>query len=66
MRTKLVEIKKNGGQTTVKLHPTLMKGGVTQINKLAYEARLLLTDYYTKCERTYKLGEGVAKLSGKA
>jgi len=66
MRTKLVEIKKNGGQTTVKLHPSLTKGGVTQINKLAYEARLLLADYYTKCERTYKLGEGVAKLAGKA
>ena len=66
MRTKLVEIKKNGGQTTVKLHSSLTKGGVTQINKLAYEARILLTDYYTKCERTYKLGEGVAKLAGKA
>jgi len=69
MKTRLVEIKtiNVGGvnQASVKIHSNLTKGGVTELNKLAYEARSILVDYYSKCEKTYQLGVGIALQSGK-
>ena len=69
MKTRLVEIKtiNVGGvnQASVKIHSNLTKGGVAELNKLAYEARSILVDYYSKCEKTYQLGVGIALQSGK-
>jgi hypothetical protein len=65
MKNRLVEIKTAGGQSTIKIHSSLMKGGVTEINKLAFEVRNILTDYYTKCEKLYQVGAAVAKRAGK-
>jgi hypothetical protein len=68
MKTRLVEIKtiNVGGvnQASVKIHSNLTKGGVAELNKLAYEARSILVDY-SKCEKTYQLGVGIALQSGK-
>jgi hypothetical protein len=65
MKNRLVEIKSSGSQSTIKLHSNLMKGGVTEINKMAFEVRNILTDYYTKCEKIYQVGAAVAKRAGK-
>jgi hypothetical protein len=60
MENELIEIKNEtvGGmkQVRIKIHPNLTKGGVLQINKLAYKARQLLVHYYTKCEQVYQVG----------
>ena len=60
MENELIEIKNEtvGGmkQVRIKIHPNLTKGGVLQINKLAYKARQLLVHYYTKCEQVYQIG----------
>lgn len=65
MKNRLVEIKTAGGQSTIKIHSSLTKGGVTEINKLAFEVRNILTDYYTKCEKIYQVGAAVAKRAGR-
>jgi hypothetical protein len=65
MKNKLVEIKNNGSQSTIKIHSNLTKGGVTEINKLSFEVRNILTDYYTKCEKLYQIGAAVARRSGR-
>lgn len=65
MKNRLVEIKTEGGQSTIKIHSSLTKGGVTEINKLAFEVRNILTDYYTKCEKLYQVGAAVAKVAGR-
>jgi hypothetical protein len=60
MENELIEIKNEsiGGmkQVRIKIHPNLTKGGVLEINKLAYKARQLLVHYYTKCEQVYQIG----------
>jgi hypothetical protein len=65
MKNRLVEIRTVGGQSTIKIHSNLTKGGVTEINKLAFEVRNILTDYYTKCEKLYQVGAAVAKRAGR-
>jgi hypothetical protein len=66
IKNRLVEIKTVGGmQSTIKIHSNLTKGGVTEINKLAFEVRNILTDYYTKCEKIYQIGAAVAKRAGR-
>jgi hypothetical protein len=61
MKNKLVEIKTGGAVSTIKIHSNLTRGGVREINKLAFEARNMLTDYYSKCEKIYQVGAAVAK-----
>ena len=65
MKNRLVEVKSSGGQSTIKLNSNLTKGGVTEINKMAFEVRTILTDYYTKCEKIYQIGAAVAKRAGR-
>jgi hypothetical protein len=38
------------------LEPGLLKGGIPAVNAMAENARTLLTDYYKKCEGTFRLG----------
>ena len=69
LKTKLVEI--GGGsvggvkQSSVRIHPNLTKGGVVYLNRIAYEARQLLVNYYTSCEKVYQLGATVASRAGR-
>lgn len=35
-------------------HPTVQKGGLDEVNRIAAEARDLLIDYYKDCERGYR------------
>ena len=65
MKNRLVEVKSSGSQSTIKLKSNLTKGGVTEINKMAFEVRTILTDYYTKCEKIYQIGAAVAKRAGR-
>jgi hypothetical protein len=52
--TRLFNLDKKG--VIIGIHPTILKGGIPMINKLAEEARNLLTDYYKYCESTYRIG----------
>ena len=69
LRTKLVEI--SGGsvggvkQSSVRINPNLTKGGVVYLNRVAYEARQLLVNYYSSCEKVYQLGATAASRAGK-
>ena len=53
---KLVYIYKEGGGTRVSLHPNILKGGISEVNKLSAEARGILIDYYKGCEDLYQMG----------
>jgi hypothetical protein len=52
--TKLFLVDKSG--TVLGIHPTILKGGMPAVNKLAEEARIMLTEYYKYCEGTYRIG----------
>ena len=53
---KLVYIYKEGGGTRVSLHPSILKGGISEVNKLSSEAREILIEYYKGCEDLYQMG----------
>jgi hypothetical protein len=66
LRTKLVLINKTlSGQSTIQIHPDLLKGGIAQLNIISAQARNLLVNYYMQCEKTYQLGASLAVRSGK-
>lgn len=52
--TRLFELDKQG--KILGIHRNVLKGGIPYINKLAEDARNLLTEYYKFCEGTYRLG----------
>lgn len=52
--TRMFELDKNG--KILGIHRNVLKGGIPYINKLAEDARNLLTEYYKFCEGTYRLG----------
>jgi hypothetical protein len=51
---KMFEIEKTG--RVLSIHSNILKGGLPAVNKLADEARIMLTEYYKFCEGTYRLG----------
>lgn len=52
--TRMFELDKSG--KILGIHKNILKGGIPYINKLAEDARNLLTEYYKFCEGTYRLG----------
>lgn len=46
------------GQPTqyVEIHPTILKGGIDELAKVSTEARNLLIQYYSNCEKMYQDG----------
>jgi hypothetical protein len=51
---KLFLVEKSG--RVAGIHPSILKGGLPAVNKLAEEARVMLTEYYKFCEGSYRLG----------
>jgi hypothetical protein len=44
------------GIPRVDIHPRLLQGGMAELEKVAIEARAILTDYYKDCESIYRKG----------
>jgi hypothetical protein len=42
------------GQVGIGFNPLIIKGGIPAIEKISEEARILLVQYYSNCERIYK------------
>jgi hypothetical protein len=40
----------------VEIHPTILKGGIDELAKVSAEARNLLIQYYSACEKMYQDG----------
>ena len=56
---KIAQIKNPAtGQPTqyVEIHPTILKGGIDELAKVSAEARNLLIQYYSQCEKMYQDG----------
>lgn len=53
---RLVRIYREGGGQKISLHPSLLQGGILEVNKLSGEARSILVDYYQGCEDLYQQG----------
>ncbi len=52
--TRMFDVDKSG--KILAINKNVLKGGIPYINKLAEDARNLLTEYYKFCEGTYRLG----------
>ena len=49
------------GSFYVSIHPTLIKGGIPELDRITVEARKVLSQYYVDCETKYK--EGVVAIA---
>ena len=49
------------GSFYVSIHPTLIKGGIPEVDRITVEARKVLSQYYVDCETKYK--EGVVAIA---
>lgn len=58
-RTRLFVFTKSQGSTTIDIHPKLLQGGIDELAKVSKEARTLLLQYYSDCEKMYQQGAQV-------
>jgi len=55
-KSKLFLIKKTSKGTTIDIHPSLLTGDFNELEKVSKDARKLLVDYYSGCEKKYQDG----------
>lgn len=54
--TQLFEIRQDKGQYSIRIHPNIIKKGMTEIDRISRVTRALLVDYYERCETMYVSG----------
>jgi len=55
-KSKLFSIKKSNKGTTIDIHPSLLTGDFNELEKVSKDARKLLVEYYSGCEKKYQEG----------
>lgn len=57
--TNLIQVTKSGVGRSFVLHPRLFAGGLSEIDRVAKEAREMLLKHYVQCEEMYRTGVAV-------